>query len=310
MVKNSDMIIDMIKKIILIALFIVFTIIAVVGYKHGPLIAQFVSGQFHFSNWQKTLVETEYGKQYGNPDAQTVFLHSQGGPSPELEGLESYSPLWWIDLKNSLVVDVHQMQTKQPEIFSTDVIEFQEAIEYDKQGTQLLAEVVETYKKAGKTVYVLGESFGAFVVTDLLASQGNIADGYIITAGRLNMEAEIWQEFAKGKGNTVVIENEELVEDTAQEADAGEEWTNEDINMDKLAAGLGHKRYTELLANTDLSNVVYVYGTKDESVGPLTQQEKDFLHKQGAHVVEITGGTHSEVMSRDVLKNAFSQLSD
>ncbi len=66
------------KKIILFAIFIA---VVVGGYKYGPWLAQFVYEQTHFSTWNKTMVEMEYGQQYGNPDAQTVFIHSQGGPS-------------------------------------------------------------------------------------------------------------------------------------------------------------------------------------------------------------------------------------
>ena len=78
------------KKIILFAILITLLI---GGYKYGPSVLKLINNQVHFFTWRATLVETEYGQQYGNPDAQTVFLHSQGGPSPELEGLENFSQL-------------------------------------------------------------------------------------------------------------------------------------------------------------------------------------------------------------------------
>jgi len=65
-----------------------------------------------------------------------------------------------------------------------------------------------------------------------------------------------------------------------------------DGNMAKLAAGLGHKRYTELLANIDLSNVIYIYGKTDEQVGRLLEAEMTFLESKGTTVL-VGEGDHS-----------------
>ncbi len=144
------------------------------------------------------------------------------------------------------------------------------------------------------------------MLADVLSSHGNTADGYIMTAGRLDMEPELWEEFAKGK--SFIIKEGNMTEYTPQEAGVGETWPAEDQNMSKLAAGLTHKRYTELLANIDLGNVVYIHGTADENAGPMTQAEIEFLEKQGATVMGIPEGTHGGVMDYSLLKEAFTRL--
>ena len=58
-----------------------------------------------------------------------------------------------------------------------------------------------------------------------------------------------------------------------------------DRNMAKLAAGLGHKRYITLLKDTNLSNVIYVYGKKDQQVGSLTTEEVDFLKSKNVKIL-------------------------
>ena len=53
---------------------------------------------------------------------------------------------------------------------------------------------------------------------------------------------------------------------------------------------LGKHRYTRLLAGTDLSKVIYAYGTTDQAVGRLTGAEVAFLESRGAEVLAVEGG--------------------
>ena len=53
---------------------------------------------------------------------------------------------------------------------------------------------------------------------------------------------------------------------------------------------LGMHRYTRVLAGTDLSKVIYAYGTMDRAVGRLTADEVAFLDSRGAEVIAVTGG--------------------
>jgi hypothetical protein len=138
----------------------------------------------------------------------------------------------------------------------------------------------------------MGTSFGAFVVQDSLAEHGNLADGYLIMIGRLNMPKKVWSEFSRG--NFVGFKYDKngikkVVPFTADQAGMG----GETKNMAKLAAGLGYKRYIELLKDVDLSNVTYAYGKTDEQVGSLEKEEVDFLKSKGVKVLEGVGG-HTE----------------
>ena len=58
---------------------------------------------------------------------------------------------------------------------------------------------------------------------------------------------------------------------------------------------LGMHRYTRLLAGTDLSKVIYAYGTMDQAVGRLTENEVAFLDSRGAEVIAVTGGHGSMI---------------
>ncbi|MDD9985020.1 MAG: hypothetical protein OXQ31_01970 [Spirochaetaceae bacterium] len=61
----------------------------------------------------------------------------------------------------------------------------------------------------------------------------------------------------------------------------------------RIAGATGHDRYTERLAETDLQKVIYVYGTLDDTVGRLTEDEVEFLESGGATVIPIPDGGHA-----------------
>ena len=226
----------------------------------------------------------EYTFARGNPQSDIVLVYAQGGPLSLLdsEGLSLiYDSGMRSKLKDALFVDVHQAQTLMPELFDENSISFDQAKQHDAKTTQMLYKVIKYFKDDGKTVYVVGISFGAFVVQDLLATNGNIADGYLIMVGRLNIQDEIWTSYSKG----IVMEFDDdaltpiMADDIGHDHDGFE-------NMHKLAAGLGHKRYVELLEDVNLSNVVYVYGEKDKVVGKLSDLELEFLHSHNATVLK------------------------
>ena len=226
----------------------------------------------------------EYTFARGNPQSDIVLVYAQGGPIPHLDS-QSLSLIYdsgmHSKLKDALFVNVHQAQTLMPELFDENSISFDQAKQHDAKTTQMLYKVIKYFKDDGKTVYVVGISFGAFVVQDLLATNGNIADGYLIMVGRLNIQDEIWSSHSKG----IVMEfdDDALTPIMADDIDKDHEGFE---NMHKLAAGLGHKRYVELLEDVNLSNVVYVYGEKDKVVGKLSDLELEFLHSHNATVLK------------------------
>lgn len=52
----------------------------------------------------------------------------------------------------------------------------------------------------------------------------------------------------------------------------------------------GNKRFTELLADKQLDNVIYVYGKYDESIGGPKPYELEFLSSKKVEVLELKGG--------------------
>ena len=224
---------------------------------------------------------------FGNANSDAVVVLSQGGPMPFLvredEILEVLSPL---NLERLHLVNVHQAQTIDPAAFMAADITFDEAKAADVESAAMLAALVDHFQAQGKMVYVVGISFGAFMVQELLATQGNVAEGYLIANGRLDMPPAIWTVFAEGR--TVEFVDGVEIEEPVTGLDA--ETVAVERNMARLASGLGHYRYSERLASVDMTNVVYVSGTFDLQVGRLSDAEIAFLVERGADVVQYDGG--------------------
>jgi len=115
----------------------------------------------------------------GNEDAPVVLINTQGGPDAELSTGEVDEIFRVFDTTDLLAVNVHQAQTLRPNLVQNDDITFDQAIDFDRQSVEMLYKVVKYFKDQGRTVYVLGISFGAFMAQELIAKKGiDLADRY------------------------------------------------------------------------------------------------------------------------------------
>jgi hypothetical protein len=241
------------------------------------------------------------GYYFGNPASNTVIINAQGGPETTLftnEFKEIFLNKGKINTDSIFAVNIQQIQTLEPEKFEKSDITFEQAIEYGKQNTKMLADAVNYFKAKRKKVIVVGISYGAFLVEDYLADYGNVADEYFIMVGRLNMPKDIWIPFSKGK----MIEFKDGVKFTKVKK-------QKEIvqrNMSKIAAAYGHKRYMTLLKDIKMSNVVYAYGLTDEQVGRLSDLEINFLEQKNVKLLQGKGG-HTETIFQ-FLENGINIL--
>ncbi|WP_155839764.1 hypothetical protein [Aquimarina latercula] len=239
----------------------------------------------------------------GDEDAPIVLINVQSGPDTELSTGEVDEIFQTFDTTDLLAVNVHQAQTLNPSPFENDDITFNQAINFNSESVEMLYKVVNYFKNQGRTVYVLGISFGAFVIQDLIAKKGiDVADKYLIMAGRLDMETVMWEAFSEGRAG--YFEN-----GTNPIPDQEPEMDVIDRNLNRLAAGFAMNRYTELLDSfDDLSSITYVYGEVDQAVGRLTTSEIELLQSKNTNI--ITGsGDHDQTIN-DFIEQGFEEAFD
>ncbi len=239
----------------------------------------------------------------GDEKASTVLITVSGGPGTVIgsDTVDDFSP--FLSPKGILTVSVHQAQTLNPEILSGNDITLAQASSFDAESTEMLSKVAAYFKNQGRTVYVIGLSFGSFVTQDLIAKKGiNSADKYLILAGRLDMNEIVWQAAAEGKtsyfenGITPVIDPE----------------PNPDVkerNLERIGAGFVMNRYTQLFNSIEsLSNLTYIYGATDQAVGSLTDNEVQFLESKNANVIKGPGD-HDDTLD-NFLERGFEEAFD
>ncbi|MCY4524718.1 MAG: hypothetical protein OXB84_08270, partial [Halobacteriovoraceae bacterium] len=241
-----------------------------------------------------------------NINSNVILLVSQGGPSSVLAsrpytdsstGASESAPEFmnWYPYFN--VVHVHQAQTlaKNSEVDGLDarllsgdkIISMAESRKAALKSAEILYKVAKHFKDQEKTVYVLTHSFGSFVILHTLAYHENVFDKIVVTAGRVDMPLTVVNAFKNRCGGTFA---ENAVDFTVK--DCSEIQQMNIVEKNKLLSGLrlqaafGENRYSRLLGNKNLDNLMYVYGSRDESVGKLSSSEITFLRNKDAVVLE------------------------
>ncbi len=221
----------------------------------------------------------------GDEKAPAVLIAVPGGPSTELARDIVDNLAQDISSPSILTVTVHQAQTLNPNILEGNDITLDQAINFNAESVEMLSEVITYFKDEGRTVYVAGISFGAFVTQELIAQKGiDAADDYLIITGRLDINDAMWQGLAEGKnaffenGVTPIVDDEPF-------ADAFNR------NEARMFAGLAMNRYREQFNTIEsLSNITYIYGETDMAVGRLTDEEVTFLQSKNANILSGNGG--------------------
>lgn len=216
----------------------------------------------------------------GNEKAETVMILVPGGPSTEFatDFVDDFASAF--TGKGILTVTVHQAQTLNPDIVAGNDITMAQANSFDTESIEMLSEVLTYFKDEGRTVYVLGYSFGAFITQELIAEKGiNSADKYLIIAGRLDINDIIWQAAAEGKKGSFENGITPIVE-------ADPHPDVKERNLNRISADFAMNRYTQLFNSIeDLSNITYIYGENDEAVGRFTTNEVQFLESKNTNII-------------------------
>ena len=243
------------------------------------------------------------GSFFGDVFSDVVLVNAQDGPVTQLMTAELKDLLELTEEDDGFFIfNVHQVQTLNPQDFNTE-ISFEKAKTVDQESIDMLAKVIRFFKDQDKKVYVLGISFGAFMTQELINREGpDIADKYLIMTGRLDIPDLIWQAFSEGNTGGFIDGTTPFTGMLSTLSDA-------EKNGNKLIAGLSFKRYTEELSKyNDLTKVTFCFGTLDETVGALTQNERALLITRQANILQLETGHRGTIegLIKEGFKVAFS----
>ena len=131
-----------------------------------------------------------------NPDADTVWIFEQGGPSHEISNEVLFAFLRYRGHEDIHLVQAHQTLTLNPRLAARharlSLANLQAEVDV---SVELLRRVIDHFKAQHKRVVVVGYSYGSFLVARYLALHG--PDGAANVFG-LAMMANAWYEIERG----------------------------------------------------------------------------------------------------------------
>ncbi len=235
-----------------------------------------------------------------------VYIYVQGGPNWELFD-RRLSPFTWMPHSGTYIrVFPYQSQILNHSILASsppltaNQAQFEVAV-----SAEMLYRTIKYFKRRNKKVYVLCISHGSQIGLEMLKSYPNISDGLALTMIRLDIDKEAIDLTHDGKV-PYFNENQEV---TSRYLLPGilrfQRLNNRVVNMATLMK-VSRNRYTELLKDKDLSNMVYVFGKNDNKVGYPKQHEIEFLKEKGVKILELECG-HDDLGGKNYL-NKINQL--
>ncbi|NER18737.1 alpha/beta hydrolase [Spongiivirga citrea] len=277
----------------------IFLLILSCRNETAPLNQQKETAPVPDSNYAPTIFTKDTTKLWmaeGNIENDTVLIMGDGGPTNQLgydyNGKTSWSYL--NNFKNYYFVSLHQSTTYNPEIFNWKIsFDLDDGIKEIDNSSEMMYQTIKYFKDRGKYVVVVGHSYSAFIIPHYLATRPSLADKYFMLNGRLN--ADSLQTFyqLKGFNSKFTSDGKTLIEpDTTRGKNPFRTKRYFKIRKasEMLKAGLGIRKFTEELIDKDISNLVVCYGTKDQNVGALDNEEIEFLKSKNAKIIAIDAG--------------------
>lgn len=249
----------------------------------------------------------------GDSTKQIVTIFLQGGPKDELNFKKRKKSVWRYlpDYKNYYSIHLHQANTLNTKMFTYDCNFSMKMARKEVDNTsEILYRAIKHFKDKGKIVYVIGHSYGAYIIPNYLATRPSLADKYFIVSGRIDDPKEVIKAHKKGYNGIykdgITFISEEKTEDFSQDTVWGLKYY---IAKQKLKAAIGEISYSKALKKVDLSNITYIYSPKDERVGGLTEKEISFLKSKKVQVFKSErehGYTWKDLI--DLVKNGKIKL--
>ncbi len=234
----------------------------------------------------------------GDSTKTIVAVFLQGGPKDELSFKKDGKSQWRYlpNFHDYYQIHLHQANTLNPDMFHYDGEFTMEMARKEVDNTsEMLYRSIKYFKDRGKTVYVMGHSYGAFIIPHYLSTRPSLADKYVIISGRIDDPKNAVEAHKKGY-NGIYKDGVSFVSEEGKNfSEYGEDDMKYYVGKQRLKAAIGEIPYSKLLRNVDLKGSIYVYATTDDRVGGLSEKEQNFLKTKGFQVFETKHG-HGETV--------------
>lgn len=235
-----------------------------------------------------------------------VHIYVQGGPNWELFE-RKLNPFNWIaDNGTSIRVYPYQSQMLNYSILAAKPTLTEEQAQQEIMiSAEILFRTIEYFKSRKKKVYVFCISHGSQIGLEMLRRFPNKSDKLILTMIRLDMDDEAYNLSYGGK-IPYYDDNQELTGRYLLPAFLRFSRLNNRANNMIMMMKAGKNKYTKLLQEIDMTNVIFAFGKNDNKVGRPNKYELDFLRNKGVSIIELESG-HDDIGNSDYI-NQINQL--
>jgi len=247
------------------------------------------------SNYKPTLFPKDTTQLWisdSSVEKDTVLIIGEGGPKNSLDYADNGRTYWEYlnNFKNYQSIVIHQSSTYNTNIFNAEKFSLSDGYKEADNSAEILYRSIKYFKDRNKYVIVAGHSYSAFIIPYYIANRPSLADRYLITGGRLNADSIQTLYQLKGYNSSFKKDAKTLIiPDTT--LPRKKHRTNRYFKVRQvkefLKAGIGNYKFTDELANKDLSNLIFFYGKRDENVGIPSKEELDFLKTKKAKVYGV-----------------------
>jgi len=290
------------KKTIILSGFLVMILmfLAIAATKNKQLLGLILLPNQQYEPTEIPTDTTDLFEYDGYIRNEIAYVYVQGGPNWELFD-RKISPFNWMpNSGNFLKVYPYQSQIiNQSIIFSNPILTDRQAQREVEVSAEMLYRTIKYFKNQDKKVYVFCISHGSQIGLEMLRNYPNISDGLALTMIRFDVNKEAIDLTSGGKV-PYFNSNQEVTSRYLLPKFLRFQRLNSRVENMATMMKVSRNRYSELLKDRDLSNVVYVYGKYDNKVGCPTQQELDFLKNKGVSILELNCG-HDDLGNSDYL---------
>ncbi len=252
----------------------------------------------------------------GNEESDTVYIFIQGGPMPDISAYRPRPLTLLPNQENFLRVDVLQSQMiNQTILNASPTLTEKQSIYEHHVSAEMMHRSIQYFKERGKTVFVIGHSYGCYIGFAYLLDHPNMADKLILMGADLDEDLRNYQVNEDGSRKFIRFRN-------GTEPYERDFWGGFPLidllspkmetiftNVESLVSSHAKRRFTQLLKGKDLSNVIFYYARFDEANGRTTKAELDFFKAHGVETIESYGDHHS-MLYKSYMTNIYEYLNN
>lgn len=277
-------------------------LLILVGFCSCKNESQSVTSKKNEFSYPETIIPDDITKLWveeGDREKDTVLIVCQGGPKNTLDFIKNGRSSWRYleNYKNYYKVHLHKASTFNTEMFNPiDEFTIEMARKEIDNSSEFLLRTISHFKEKGKIVYVVGHSYGAYIIQHYLATRKSLADKYVISSGRIDDPKDAIESHTNGF-NGEYVDGVNFVSEENRDFSG---YSKEELKWYKtkqlLKAAAGEISYSKTLRNVDLEGTIYVYTSKDKRVGGLSEKEISFLKTKGVQVYETRHEEHGNTI--------------